>query len=282
MQDYSYKILNCKEYRDLRELEIAKFILENSLKLKLVIIQVGDDSASNSYINNKLKACERCKIEAELIKFEESATEEDVLKTIERLNQSNNVTGILVQAPLPDHINHQVISDAILHTKDVDGFSTINKGKLYNNQESLVPCTAQGIIEILKYYKIGIDGKNVVIINRSDLVGKPLMHLFLQENATVTVCHSHTRNLEEICKTADIIVSGVGKANFINKNFIRKDVIVLDVGINFVDGNICGDVNFFDCIEECGRITTVPGGIGLLTVTNLLGNIVKAHLLFNK
>lgn len=276
MTDYSNKIINCKEYRDRKEVGIANVILENSLKLKLVIIQVGDDSASNSYINNKLKACDRCKIESELIKLDLSTTEEDLLKIINRLNESENVTGILVQFPLPSHINSKIISDAIICNKDVDGFSIINKGRLYSNEECLVPCTAQGVIEILNYNDIDIEGKNVVIINRSDLVGKPLMHLFLQNNATVTICHSYTKNLEEISSKADILVVGVGIPNFIKREHIKEGSIILDIGINFINDKLCGDVDFFDCIEKCSKITTVPGGVGLLTVTNLLSNVLKA------
>ena len=276
MVDYSDKVLNCKEYRDCKEISIAKYILENSLKLKLVIIQLGDNPASNSYINNKIRACERCKIESELIKLSIDTTQEDLLKLINRLNESENVTGILVQFPLPNHINPQIISDAIIHTKDVDGFCTINKGRLYANKDCLVPCTAQGVIDILKYNDIEISGKNVIVINRSDLVGKPLIHLFLQNNATVTVCHSYTKNLSDISSKADILVVGVGKANFINKDFIKENSTILDIGINFVDNKLCGDVDFFDCIDKCSRITTVPGGVGLLTVTNLLANVVKA------
>lgn len=281
MVDYSHKILNCKEYRDRKEVGIANVILENSLKLKLVIIQLGDDPASNSYIGNKLKACERCKIESELIKLDINTTQEELLKIINRLNESENVTGILVQFPLPAHIDAKVINDSIVYTKDVDGFSIINKGKLYSNEDCLVPCTAQGVIDILKYNDIEISGKKVVIINRSDLVGKPLMHLFLQNNATVTVCHSYTKNLQEISSTADILVVGVGKANFITKDYVKEGAIVLDIGINFLDNKICGDVDFFDCIEKCSRITTVPGGVGLLTVTNLLANVVKAFSMKN-
>lgn len=281
MVDYSHKILNCKEYRDRKEVGIANVILENSLKLKLVIIQLGDDPSSNSYIGNKLKACERCKIEAELIKLDINTTQEELLKIINRLNESENVTGILVQFPLPAHIDAKVINDSIVYTKDVDGFSIINKGKLYSNEDCLVPCTAQGVIDILKYNDIGISGKKVVIINRSDLVGKPLMHLFLQNNATVTVCHSYTKNLQEISSIADILVVGVGKPNFITKDYIKQDAIVLDIGISFLDNKICGDVDFFDCIEKCSRITTVPGGVGLLTVTNLLTNVVKAFSMKN-
>ncbi len=281
MVDYSHKILNCKEYRDRKEVGIANVILENSLKLKLVIIQLGDDPSSNSYIGNKLKACERCKIESELIKLDINTTQEELLKIINRLNESENVTGILVQFPLPAHIDAKVINDSIVYTKDVDGFSIINKGKLYSNEDCLVPCTAQGVIDILNYNDIEISGKKVVIINRSDLVGKPLMHLFIQNNATVTVCHSYTKNLQEISSTADILVVGVGKPNFITKDYIKQDAIVLDIGISFLDNKICGDVDFFDCIEKCSRITTVPGGVGLLTVTNLLTNVVKAFSMKN-
>lgn len=281
MVDYSHKILNCKEYRDRKEVGIANVILENSLKLKLVIIQLGDDPSSNSYIGNKLKACERCKIESELIKLDINTTQEELLKIINGLNESENVTGILVQFPLPAHIDAKVINDSIVYTKDVDGFSIINKGKLYSNEDCLVPCTAQGVIDILNYNDIEISGKKVVIINRSDLVGKPLMHLFLQNNATVTVCHSYTKNLQEISSTADILVVGVGKPNFITKDYIKQDAIVLDIGISFLDNKICGDVDFFDCIEKCSRITTVPGGVGLLTVTNLLTNVVKAFSMKN-
>lgn len=279
MKDYSHKVLNCKEYRDLKEVGITKFVLDNSLSLKLVIIQLGDDSASNSYINSKLKACERCKIDSELIKLESTTTQDELLELISKLNEDDNVTGILVQSPFPDHIDPQAINDAIVYTKDVDGFSTINKGKLYNNQDCLVPCTAQGVIEILKHNNIPIEGKNVVIINRSNLVGKPLMHLFLKNNATVTVCHSYTKDLRDICKSADIIVVGVGIPKFITKKFVKEGAIILDVGINFLDEQLCGDVDFFDCIKECSKITTVPGGVGLLTVTNLLTNIIKAHIL---
>lgn len=245
MVDYSHKIINCKEYRDRKEVGIAKVILENSLKLKLVIIQLGDDPASNSYINNKLKACERCKIESELIKLDVNTSQEDLLKIINRLNESENVTGILVQSPLPPHIDSRIVSDAIIYTKDVDGFSIINKGKLYSNEECLVPCTAQGVIEILNYNEIDIEGKNVVIINRSDLVGKPLIHLFLQNNATVTVCHSYTKNLKKISSTADILVVGVGKPKFITKDYIKEGSIILDIGINFLENNLCGDIDFF-------------------------------------
>lgn len=277
MEDYSHKILNCKDYRDRKELNIAKTVIENSLKLKLVIIQLGDNPSSNSYILNKIKACERCKIESELIKLGENTTQEELLKLIHRLNESSNVTGILVQFPFPNHIDSQTINDAIKMEKDVDGFSMMNKGRLYANKDCLIPCTAQGIIEILNYNEIEISGKHVVIVNRSDLVGKPLMHLFLQNNATVTVCHSYTKNLREISSSADILVVGVGIPSFINEDYIKKDSVVIDVGINFLDGKLCGDIDFFSCIEKCSKITTVPGGVGLLTVTNLLSNIVKAY-----
>lgn len=277
MEDYSHKILNCKDYRDRKELNIAKTVIENSLKLKLVIIQLGDNPSSNSYILNKIKACERCKIESELIKLGENTTQEELLKLIHRLNESSNVTGILVQFPLPNHVDSQTINDAIKMEKDVDGFSMMNKGRLYANKDCLIPCTAQGIIEILNYNEIEISGKHVVIVNRSDLVGKPLMHLFLQNNATVTVCHSYTKNLREISSSADILVVGVGIPSFINEDYIKKDSVVIDVGINFLDGKLCGDIDFFSCIEKCSKITTVPGGVGLLTVTNLLSNIVKAY-----
>lgn len=281
MEDYSYKILNCKEYRDIKELNIMKTVVENSLKLKLSIIQLGDNPSSNSYIANKIKACERCKIDAELIKLDESTTQEELLKIIDRLNESEKVTGILVQSPLPKHIDCNIVNNAIKSKKDVDGFSTSNKGKLYDNRDCLTPCTAQGVIEILNYNDIEISGKHVVIINRSDLVGKPLMHLFLQNNATVTICHSYTKNLIEISSKADILVVGVGIPKFITKDYIKENAVVIDVGISFLDGKLCGDVDFFDCIEKCSKITTVPGGVGLLTVTNLLSNIVKAHYMDN-
>lgn len=277
MVDFSHKIINCKEYRDLKEVAIAKYILENSLKLKLVIIQLGNNQASNVYINNKIKACERCKIECELIKLDENTSQEELLKIIDRLNESKNVTGILVQTPLPKHINSRIISDAIAYAKDVDGFCIINKGAIYSNTLGLFPCTAQGIVDILEYSNIELEGKHAVIINRSDLVGKPLMHLLLHKNATVTVCHSYTENLKDITSTADILVVAVGKPNFITKDYIKKDAVLLDVGINFMENKLCGDVDFFDCIDKCSKITTVPGGIGLLTVTTLLSNIVKAN-----
>ncbi len=276
MVNYDHKIINCKKYRDEKELEIKKMVIENSLNLKLAIIQLGNDITSNSYINNKVKACERCDIKSELFKLDIATTQDELLSLIDKLNKNDSVTGILVQFPLPRHINSKVVSNSILYTKDVDGFSMINKAKLYSGEDCLIPCTAQGIIEILKYNDIEISGKNIVIINRSYLVGKPLMHLLINNNATVTVCHSYTNNLSKISSSADILIVGVGIPRFLNNSYIKHGAIVLDVGINHLDGKLCGDINFSDCIEKCSMITTVPGGIGLLTVTNLLSNVLKA------
>lgn len=279
MINYEHKIIDCKKYRDENESEIKKIISSNSLELKLVIVQLGNDASSNSYINSKLKACDRCGIKTELLKFEINTTQDELLRIIEKLNKDSSVTGILVQFPLPTHINPKIISDSILHTKDVDGFSMINKGKLYSGDDCLVPCTAQGVVDILKYNNVEISGKKVVIINRSYLVGKPLIHLFLNNNATVTVCHSYTKNPEIISSNADIIVVGVGTPKFLNSSHVKQGAIILDVGINHLNGKLCGDVDFEDCIEKCSMITKVPGGVGILTVTNLLKNILKASTL---
>lgn len=276
MISYFHKIIDCRKYRDEHESKIKNIISSKSLELKLVIVQLGNDSSSNSYIKSKLKACGRCGIKTELLKFDIDTRQDELLKIIGRLNRDSSVTGILVQFPLPGHINSKIVSDSILYTKDVDGFSIINKGKLYSGEDCLVPCTAQGVIDILKYNNLEISGKKVVIINRSYLVGKPLIHLFLNNNATVTVCHSYTQKLESISSYADIIVVGVGIPKFINGSHIKQGAIVLDVGINHLDGELCGDVDFEDCIERCSMITTVPGGVGILTVTNLLKNILKA------
>lgn len=279
MFNYEHKVIDCRKYRDEKENEIKNTILSKSLELKLVIVQLGNDSSSNSYISSKLKACERCKIKTELLKLDINTSQDKLLKIIDKLNQDHTTTGILVQFPLPKHIDSKIISDSILHTKDVDGFSMMNKGKLYSGEDCLVPCTAQGIIDILKYNNVEISGSRVAIINRSYLVGKPLIHLFLNHNATVTVCHSYTKNLKQVCSEADIVVVGVGTPKFLNSSHIKEGSIVLDVGINHLDEKLCGDVDFEDCIEKCSMITTVPGGVGLLTVTNLLKNILKASML---
>ena len=272
----SSKILDCKLFRETEEEKIKNYV--NSLPNipKIAIIQLGNNESSNSYIKNKLSACKRCGIDSKLIKLSEDTKQSEILDIINRLNNDSSITGILVQHPLPNHIDVDIINDSILPCKDVDGFNLINKGKLYSNIDTLIPCTAKGIIDLLKFYEIELNGKHVVLVNRSYLVGKPLIHLFLNENSTVTVCHSNTYKLEDITSKADILVVGVGIPKFIKSNFIKEGCILLDVGINSVDNKLVGDVDFDDWIDKVSKITKVPGGIGIITVTTLLKNIIQA------
>lgn len=241
----------------------------------LSVISVGDNASSKIYINNKKKACEQVGISFIHIHYEENIKEEKIIKKIKELNKDKNINGIIVQLPLPKKFDERKIINHIDSLKDVDGLTYNSSGKLFNNKSTFIPCTVKGIMEILNHYKIDLESKNVVIIGRSNLVGKPLMIECLNKNATVTICHSKTLNLREYTKNADILIVAVGQKYLIDKYMIKKDCIIIDVGINKVDGKIYGDVNP-DVNDLCSYKTPVPGGVGPMTVCMLMKNTVDA------
>ena len=243
---------------------------------KIVDIQIGENAASDVYIRNKEKAALSIGIDFECIRFDENIEIEAIIGKIKELNEDKNINGILVQMPIPEKYDYKKIINTISPEKDVDGLTYINAGKLLNNEDGMISCTPNGIIELLKYYNIEIASKNVVIVGRSILVGKPLSLLFLNENATVTVCHSKTKNLSQYTKNADILVVAVGKKHLITKDMVKENSVVIDVGINRVDDKIYGDVDF-ESVKDIALVTPVPGGVGPMTVTMLLYNTVKNY-----
>ncbi|MFA7050592.1 MAG: bifunctional 5,10-methylenetetrahydrofolate dehydrogenase/5,10-methenyltetrahydrofolate cyclohydrolase [Bacilli bacterium] len=247
------------------------------VKPKLVVILVGDDDASKIYVRNKIKACENVGIATEDYILPKDTREKELVDLIEKLNKNKEVNGILVQLPLPKHLNEDTIVNTISPIKDVDGLNIINQGNLLNRKPVLVPATPKGIITLLKRYFVEIEGKRVVIVGRSKLVGMPLALLFNHANATVTICHSYTEDLKDITKQADILVSAVGKADFISGDMIKKDAVVVDVGINRQMGHIVGDVNFKEAMEVARLVTPVPKGVGPMTIASLLENVLECY-----
>lgn len=243
---------------------------------KLAVIMVGDDKASKIYVKNKNKACEELGIEYEEYLLESSITIKELLNLIEVLNEKKDVHGILLQSPLPEHLDINLAIEKISPEKDVDGFHPINVGKLSLNQDCFVSCTPYGIIKMLDAYHIPIEGKNAVIIGRSNIVGRPLSQCLINRNATVTVCHSRTQNMEEITKKADILIAAIGKPNFVTENMIKQGVVIIDVGINRTSNGIVGDVAFEEVEKKASYITPVPGGVGPMTIAMLMNNVVKA------
>ncbi|WP_201713453.1 bifunctional methylenetetrahydrofolate dehydrogenase/methenyltetrahydrofolate cyclohydrolase FolD [Rossellomorea arthrocnemi] len=243
----------------------------------LAVILVGDNHASHSYVKMKRKACSDLGIHSELYQYETSLTQEELLDKIGELNVQDHIHGILVQLPLPDHINPITVIETISPSKDVDGFHPVSIGKMVTNQDTFYSCTPLGIMKMLDYENISAEGKHVVILGRSNIVGKPAGHLFLNRNATVTYCHSKTQDMSFYTKQADIIVSAVGKANLIGAEDIKPGAVVIDVGMNRDEnGKLCGDVNFTEVKAKAGKITPVPGGVGPMTITMLLYNTVKS------
>lgn len=248
--------------------------------VKLAVIQVGSDPASNSYIKSKEKACEFCGIESNVYQFEETAAKWQIVEKIKDLNEDDSVNGILVQLPLPGrlHKEEQAILSHINPLKDVDGFTAENVGNLALGNEALVPCTALGIVHLLNFYNISIAGKECVVVGRSNIVGKPMAQLLLRHNGTVTVCHSQTENLKEVCKRADILICAIGKPKFFNEEYVKEGAVVIDVGINRTkDGKLCGDVDFESVKDIAGAISPTPGGVGLTTVAALMFNCTQAY-----
>jgi len=243
----------------------------------LAVIQVGDDPASCVYVRNKKKACEYIGIKSKSYELPAETTQEELLKLIGQLNEDASVNGILVQLPLPSHIDEKTIINGISPKKDVDGFHPESVGSLTIGQPGFVSCTPAGIIELLKRSHVNIDGKNCVIVGRSNIVGKPMALLMLRENATVTITHSHTKNLQEICKTADILIVAIGKNRFITGDYMKEGAVVIDVGIHRDENNkLSGDVKFDEAEQKASLITPVPGGVGPMTIAMLMYNCVKA------
>lgn len=243
--------------------------------LKISSILVGDDGGSVYYQNFQEKLANNLGIDFEKIKLHESISEENLKLKIEELNKDDSVNGIMLLLPLPKHIDERAVTNLIDADKDLDCLSEVSVGRFYKGEKCFMPCTPNSVITLLKAYNIEIEGKEVVIIGRSNIVGKPLFQMFLNENATVTVCHSRTKNLKEVCKRADILVVAIGRANFIDSSYVREGAVVIDVGTSEVNGKITGDVNFDDVYEKASLITPVPGGVGSLTTTLLLKNVCK-------
>lgn len=271
------KIINGKKLRDEIIEELKKEIKHYMIKPCLAVIQIGDDPASNTYIKAKEKACDEIGIYFKHIKFDETAKEVEVINKILELNNDEYVHGILLQLPLPEGFNADKLINYIARNKDVDGLTDINLGKLYNNKPCLISCTPLGIMKLLENEKIDIEGKKVTIVGRSSLVGKPLLGLMLNNNATVTICHSKTANLSTHTKNADILIVAVGKKHFIKENMVKNDAIIIDVGINKEDGKLYGDVDFDAVKEKVSKITPVPGGVGPMTVAMLMKNVITAY-----
>ncbi|MBQ2677208.1 MAG: bifunctional methylenetetrahydrofolate dehydrogenase/methenyltetrahydrofolate cyclohydrolase FolD [Clostridia bacterium] len=268
--------------------KVKQEVAEQTAKLKeqgivpgLAVIIVGDDPASRVYVNNKKKACEAVGFYSEEYAMPAATTMEQLLEVIDTLNERKDINGILCQLPLPSHLDEKAVIDRIDTSKDVDAFSPVNVGKIMIGDYDFLPCTPAGVMELLKHYDIDVCGKNCVVIGRSNIVGKPMGMLLLHQNGTVTICHSRTKNLAEICRTADILVAAVGRANFVTADMVKDGAVVIDVGMNRVDGKLCGDVAYDEVEKKASFITPVPGGVGPMTIGMLMKNTLKAAKLHN-
>lgn len=275
-----YKLIDGKEVaaavRENIKAEVEKLSQEGK-STGLAVIIVGNNPASRVYVNNKKKGCEQVGIRSFEYALGEDTSTEELLSLIEKLNRDSEVDGILCQLPLPGQIDEQKVLNAISPDKDVDAFHPVNTGHIMIGDHSFLPCTPAGIIEMLKYYDIAVEGKECVVIGRSNIVGKPMMMLLLEQNGTVTICHSRTTDLKSVTKRADILVSAVGKAGFVTADMVKEGAVVIDVGMNRnAEGKLCGDVDFENVKEKCSYITPVPGGVGPMTITMLLNNTLTA------
>lgn len=256
--------------------KVAKY-KEQGIEITLAVVKVGNDPASAVYVRNKEKACEYVGINSKTLALPEETTEEELLNVVKKLNEDKNVNGILVQLPLPKHIDESKVLLTIDSTKDVDGFHPVNVGKMVIGEDTFLPCTPAGIIEMIKRTDIDIEGKECVVIGRSNIVGKPMAMLMLKENATVTIAHSRTKDLKEVTKRADIIVVAIGKAKFVTADYVKEGAVVIDVGMDRDEnGKLCGDVDFESVSKVASAITPVPGGVGPMTVTMLLVNCLRS------
>jgi len=275
-------ILDGKKLSDEIKQELSAKIKHALVKPCLAVIQIGDDEASNIYINSKEKACSEVGIYFKHIKFSEDTKEREIINKIIELNNDEYINGILIQQPIPENFNKHKLINLISKDKDVDGLTDLNVGRLFKFRNNIVPCTPLGIIRLLEEYEIPLVGKHAVIVGKSDLVGKPLAMLLLENGATVTICHSKTTNLSELTKQADILISAVGQKNLITQEMVKDNSVVIDVGINRVDGKIYGDVDYDAVKDKVSYITPVPGGVGPMTVAMLLEATVKNHEKTNK
>jgi methylenetetrahydrofolate dehydrogenase (NADP+)/methenyltetrahydrofolate cyclohydrolase len=280
-----YKIIDGKvisgTVKDRVATEVAD-LKQKGITTGLAVIIVGEDPASKVYVANKKKACEALGIISEEYALPENTTQQELLALIDTLNKKESINGILCQLPLPKHLNEDEVINAILPEKDVDAFHPQNVGKIMLGDYDFVPCTPAGVMEMLNYEGIDITGKNCVVIGRSNIVGKPMGMLLLHKNGTITICHSRTKDLASVCKKADILVAAVGRPNFVTADMVKEGAIVIDVGINRVDGKLVGDVDFNAVKDKCAAITPVPGGVGPMTIAMLMQNTVTAAKKQNK
>lgn len=257
-----------------KEVEALK---ANGVEVGLAVVIVGNNPASRVYVNNKKKACEACSINSYEYALPEETTEEELLNLVEKLNNDDTVDGILVQLPLPSQIDEHAIIAAISPEKDVDAFHAENVGKIMIGEYNFLPCTPAGVMELIHSTGVTVEGKDCVVIGRSNIVGKPMAMLLLHESGTVTICHSRTKNLADICKRADILVAAVGKADFVTADMVKEGAVVIDVGMNRrEDGKLCGDVKYDEVFEKASYITPVPGGVGPMTIAMLMKNTLTA------
>ena len=255
---------------------------ECSITPGLAVVIVGDDPASRVYVNNKKKACELVVFHSEEYALPAETTQEELLSLVKELNEKKDINGILVQLPLPKHLDDKAVIEAINPLKDVDAFHAVNVGKIMLGEYDFLPCTPAGVMEMLHYYNIEVSGKNCVVIGRSNIVGKPMGMLLLHENGTVTICHSRTKNLAEVCSRADILVAAVGKPKFVTADMVKEGAVVIDVGMDRDEnGKLCGDVDFENVKDKCSYITPVPGGVGPMTIATLMKNTIKAAKIQN-
>lgn len=265
-----------QEIKDEVKEQVAELKAQGT-EITLAVVKVGDDPASAVYVRNKEKACEYVGMNSKKIEKPADTTEEELLDLIADLNNDDSINGILVQLPLPDHIDENKILLAIDPNKDVDGFHPVNVGKMVIGEKSFLPCTPAGIVEMIKRSGLDIEGKECVIIGRSNIVGKPMAILMLRENATVTITHSRTKDLQDVCKRADILIAALGKAKFVTEDFVKEGAIVIDVGMDRDEnGKLCGDVDFENVKDIASAITPVPGGVGPMTVTMLIVNCLNS------
>lgn len=259
--------------------EKCEELINKHIQPKLAVIMVGDNPASKVYVKNKSKACNEVGILYEEYLLEEDTTQEELIKLIKKLNEDKSINGILLQSPIPQHLDINEAFKAITYAKDVDGFTPSSVGKLCIGEDTFISCTPYGVMKMFEEYNIDLTGKNVVILGRSNIVGKPLIQCCLQKHATVTVCHSKTKNLDEYTKQADIIISAIGKPKFVTSDMVKNGVIVIDVGINRDEnGKLVGDVDFENVKEKASYITPVPGGVGPMTIAMLMNNVIKATI----
>ena len=262
---------------------VREEIIRDGLDIGLAVVIVGNNQASRVYVNNKKKACEVCGIKSYEYALPEETTEEQLLELVDSLNKDDKINGILVQLPLPKQINEEKIIERISPLKDVDAFHAVNVGKIMIGNYAFLPCTPAGVMELIHSTGVDVCGKNCVVIGRSNIVGKPMAMLLLHENATVTICHSKTQNLAEICSKADVLVSAVGRADFVTADMVKEGAVVIDVGMNRnAEGKLCGDVRFDECAAKAGWITPVPGGVGPMTIAMLMKNTVMAKRIQSK